>query len=73
MKSALSTKVLDDSMIVVDAITARRTTRQRQLLTCLRLLALTVRLLSLLDSVDEKVVKSAANIPGVKTAACQHS
>ena len=53
LKSALSAKVQDGSMIVVDSITADEFKTDKALI--------------VLNSVDEKVIKSAANIPGVKT------
>lgn len=66
MKSALSTKVVDENLVVVDSIKLGAT-RQRQLLRCSRHLVLRVRLIVTAES-DKTVVKSAANIPGVKTA-----
>ena len=62
LKSALSSKVLDNDMIVVDSIT----TDEFKTKTMLKALG-AEKALIVLNTVDEKVIKSAANIPGVKT------
>ena len=59
LKSALSAKVQDGSMIVVDSITADEFKTKT--------IVNMYKALIVLNSVDEKVIKSAANIPGVKT------
>ena len=65
LKSALSAKVQDGSMIVVDAITADEF-KTKTIVNMLKALSADKALI-VLNSVDEKVIKSAANIPGVKT------
>ncbi len=67
LKSALSSKVLDNSIIVLDelALTEIKTKEFASILNNLKVdgSALVVHSVS-----DEKVVKSARNIPGIKTA-----
>ena len=65
LKSALSAKVQDGSMIVVDSITADEF-KTKTIVNMLKALSADKALI-VLNSVDEKVIKSAANIPGVKT------
>ncbi|MCM1529153.1 MAG: 50S ribosomal protein L4 [Alistipes sp.] len=67
MKSALSTKVLDNNMIVLDAITVD-SYKTKTIVEMLKALGVEGKALIVTAGVDEKVVKSAANIPGVKTA-----
>ncbi len=67
LKSAFSSKVLDNSMIVVDKIeTAEYKTKV--MVNMLKALGAEKKSLIVLNSADEKVLKSLANIPGVKTA-----
>ena len=67
LKSAFSSKVLDNSMIVVDKIeTAEYKTKV--MVSMLKALGADKKSLIVLNSADEKVLKSLANIPGVKTA-----
>ncbi len=61
MKSALSTKVIDNNMIVLDALTLD-SYKTKTVVEMLKALIVTAE-------ADAKVIKSAANIPGVKTAA----
>ncbi|HIT07740.1 MAG TPA: 50S ribosomal protein L4 [Candidatus Merdivicinus faecavium] len=67
LKSAFSSKVLDNDMIVVDKIeTAEYKTKT--MVAMLKALNAEKKPLIVLDSADEKVLKSLSNIPGVKTA-----
>ena len=67
MKSAFSSKVADDSLVVVDAITATEF-KTRTMVNMLSAVGASGKALVVLPAKDEKVVKSFANIPGVKTA-----
>ncbi|MBR1592909.1 MAG: 50S ribosomal protein L4 [Ruminococcus sp.] len=67
MKSALSTKVIDNNMIVLDTLTLD-SFKTKTVVEMLKALNVTGKALIVTDGVDEKVIKSAANIPGVKTA-----
>ena len=67
MKSALSSKVQDGEMIVIDKI-ALESFKTKEIAAMLRAVGSEKKALIVLDSVDEKVIKSAGNIPGVKTA-----
>ena len=68
MKSALSTKVLDNNMIVLDtlAVDAYKT---KTIVDMLKALNVESKALIVTAETDSKVIKSAANIEGVKTAA----
>ncbi len=65
LKSALSSKVLDNDMIVVDAIKSDEY-KTKTIVNMLKALS-AEKALIVLDTVDDKVIRSAANIPGVKT------
>ena len=67
MKSALSSKVIDQDMIVVDAIKTEEY-KTKTIVEMLGALGADKKALIVLSSNDSKVIKSAANIPGVKTA-----
>ncbi len=68
MKSALSTKVLDSNMIVVDSI-AMSEFKTKAMVEMLKAIgAEGQKALIVMPDVDAKVIKSAANIPGVQTA-----
>ena len=67
MFSALSSKVAEGNMIVVDAITATEY-KTKAMSAMLANLGAEKKALIVLPSVDKFVVKSCANIPGVKTA-----
>ena len=67
MKSALSAKVLDNNMIVLDAITVD-SYKTKTIVEMLKALGVEGKALIVTAGVDEKVIRSAANIPGVKTA-----
>ena len=68
MKSALSTKVLDNNMIVLDALELD-TFKTKTIVEMLKALNVEGKALIVTAEADTKVIKSAANIPGVKTAA----
>ncbi len=67
MKSALSSKVQDNEMIVLDAITTDAY-KTKVIAEMLKAVGSEKKALIVLDTVDEKVIASARNIPGVKTA-----
>ena len=68
MKSALSTKVLDNNFIVLDALTLENY-KTKTVVEMLKALNVDGKALIVTAEADQKIVKSAANIPGVKTAA----
>ena len=67
LKSAMSSKVLDNNMIVLDSLSLNefKTTAVADMLKALQVNA---KALLVLPNVDEKVIKSASNLPNVKTA-----
>ena len=67
MLSALSSKVSENEMIVVDAIKTDEF-KTKTMVAMLKAIGAEKKTLIVLDSVDTKVIKSAANIEGVKTA-----
>ncbi len=67
MKSALSSKVQDGEMVVIDKI-ALDAYKTKEIAAMLKAIGSEKKALIVLDSVDEKVIASARNIPGVKTA-----
>ena len=67
MKSALSSKVRDNEMIVIDAITSDEY-KTKVIAEMLKAVGSERKALIVLDTVDKKVIASARNIPGVKTA-----
>ncbi|MDR1753865.1 MAG: 50S ribosomal protein L4 [Eubacterium sp.] len=66
MKSALSSKVLDGDMLVLDELKIEEF-KTKTMVSVLKSLNVDKKALLVLDSVDEKVIKSSDNIPGVKT------
>lgn len=68
MKSALSTKVIDNNLIVLDALTLD-SYKTKTVVEMLKTLGVEGKALIVTAEADTKVIKSAANIPGVKTAA----
>lgn len=68
MKSALSTKVLDNNFIVLDALTLE-SYKTKTVVEMLKALNVDGKALIVTAEADQKIVKSAANIPGVKAAA----
>lgn len=67
MKSALSTKVIDNNLIVLDALTLD-SYKTKTVVEMLKALGVEGKALIVTAEADEKVIKSASNIPGVKTA-----
>lgn len=68
MKSALSAKVIDNNLIVLDALTLD-SYKTKTVVEMLKALGVEGKALIVTAEADEKVIKSASNIPGVKTAA----
>ena len=67
LKSALSSKVLDGNLMVIDSI-AMDEYKTKKIAAMLKALGADKKALIVLPSADEKIVASAKNIPGVKTA-----
>lgn len=67
LQSALSSKVCDNDLVVVDKI-ATAEYKTKAIVNMLAALGADKKALIVLPAVDEKVIKSASNIPGVKTA-----
>ena len=68
MKSALSSKVIDNNIIVLDNITLENYKTKDMVKMLAAVGAADSKALIVMPEVDAKVIKSAANIPGVKTA-----
>ena len=66
VRSALSSKVSANEMIVLNALTVEDY-KTKTIVKMLSALDAGKKVLIVTDGVDQKVVKSAANIPGVKT------
>lgn len=66
MKSALSTKLLNENLIVLDAIQLQEF-KTKTIVEMLKALNVEGKALIVMPEVDKMVVKSANNIPGVKT------
>ena len=67
MKSAFSSKVLENEMIVVDSIAVDEI-KTKKIVEMLKALGADKKALIVLSEKDEAVIKSANNIPGVQTA-----
>jgi len=67
MKSAFSSKLKDDQLVVVDAVSVDKFST-KTIANMLKAIGADRKALIVLDSVDTKVINSARNIPGVKTA-----
>ena len=67
MKSALSSKVQNENLIVIDALNMDGF-KTKTIVNMLKALNVDGKALIVTAEADQKVVKSAANIPGVKTA-----
>ncbi len=65
MKSALSVKVKDNNLLVLDAIKMEEF-KTKTIVQMLKALNVEGKALIVMPEVDQKVIKSAANIPGVK-------
>ena len=68
MKSALSSKVLDNNIIVIDSIKTEEFKTKTMVAMLKAIGAEGSKALIVMPEADAKVIKSAANIPGVKTA-----
>lgn len=66
-KSALSSKVLDKNLIVIDKIELADY-KTKEMIKMLAAVGAGKKSLIVLSEVDAKVIKSASNVPGVKTA-----
>ncbi len=66
MKSALSSKVMDNNLLVLDTIKFDDY-KTKAFISMLKALNVNGKALIVMPEVDEKVIKSASNIPGVKT------
>lgn len=66
LKSALSSKVLNGELVVVDAI-SMEDYKTKAMIGMLNALGADGKALIVMPGVDSKVIKSASNIPGVKT------
>lgn len=66
LKSALSSKVLDNGLVVVDNFTVEDY-KTKAVVNSLKALNVNKKALIVMPEVDKKVIKSANNIPGVKT------
>ncbi|MCL2078095.1 MAG: 50S ribosomal protein L4 [Oscillospiraceae bacterium] len=66
MKSALSSKVQDGEMMILDNLKVDEY-KTKTMVNLMNALKVDRKALLVLDSVDEKIIKSARNIPGVKT------
>ena len=67
MKSALSSKVLDSDLIVLDSLSLDEY-KTKNVAAVLRAVGSEKKALIVLPEADEKVIASSRNIPGVKTA-----
>ncbi len=67
MKSAFSSKAAANEIIIVDAITMDEY-KTKKIVAMLNAIGADKKSLIVLDAVDSKIIKSANNIPGVKTA-----
>ena len=67
MKSAFSAKVAENEMVVIDSI-AMDEYKTKAIAAMLKAVGAEKKALIVLPEVNEKVIASAANIPGVKTA-----
>ena len=71
IKSALSAKVAENELVVLDALTMDEY-KTKTVVSILNALGIDKKALIVLDTNDQKVIKSAANIPGVKLHRQQH-
>ena len=67
IKSAFSSKVIDNDIIVVDSITVEGY-KTKPVVEMLKALGVEKKALIVMPEKNEQLIKSAANIPGVKTA-----
>ncbi len=66
MKSALSSKLIDNNIVVLDAIKLEEF-KTKSVIKMLEALKVTGKALIVMPEVNNMIIKSAANIPGVKT------
>ncbi|MCL2694551.1 MAG: 50S ribosomal protein L4 [Oscillospiraceae bacterium] len=66
MKSALSAKVIDGDMLVLDGLKVDEY-KTKTVVKLMNALGVERKALLVLNGVDEKIIKSANNIPGIKT------
>lgn len=66
MKSALSTKLQNNNMIVLDTLKMDEY-KTKTIVNMLKALSVDSKALIVMPEVDSKIIKSAANVPGVKT------
>lgn len=66
MKSALSSKVIDKNLIVLDRLSLEEY-KTKAVINMFKALEVNGKALIVMPEVDKKVIKSANNIPGVKT------
>lgn len=67
MKSALSTKALNNQIVVLNGLSVEEF-KTKTIVNMLKALNVDGKALIVMPAVDKKVIKSAANIPGIKTA-----
>ena len=67
MKSALSSKVLDNQIIIIDSLSMNEY-KTKTIVEMLKAIGSEKKALIVLPEVNEKTIASAKNIPGVKTA-----
>ena len=67
IRSALSSKVLDGALIVLDALTVDEY-KTKTVVNCLKAVGAEKKALIVLAGMDDKAIRSASNIAGVKTA-----
>lgn len=67
MKSAFSSKVLDNNLIVLDSMNLENY-KTKTVVEVLNAIGANDKALIVLPSMEDKIIKSARNIPGVKTA-----
>ena len=67
MKSAFSSKVLDNNLIVLDSMNLENY-KTKAVVEVLNAIGANDKALIVLPSMEDKIIKSARNIPGVKTA-----
>lgn len=66
LKSALSTKVLENNLIIIDKLELA-SFKTKDMVEFLKVLEVPKKALIVMPQVDKKIIKSASNIPGVKT------
>lgn len=66
LKSALSSKVLSSELVILDKL-AMEDFKTKAMIKVLSALGVDKKALIVMPGIDEKVIKSASNIPGVKT------